>query len=1350
LTPRVLYLCPDDDTPSGGIRVIYRHVDVLNEAGIPAAVLHATPGFRCTWFEHETRIVHEPVEGAVIAIPEIYGPELASLFPGARKVIVNQNAYNTFNGYSLGSTASAYAHPEVEAAIVVSEDNAAYLRHAFPQLKVLRTVNRVDPELFRPASMRRRRIAFMPRRGLQDALQVLHILRVRGVLDGVELAPLDGLDEREVAAALSDALVFLSLGTAEGCPTPPKEAMASGCLTVGYAGGGAQEFMTPGVAYPVTPGNIVEFARVVEELLAQHPGDPVQLPAVGRAASELIHERHSPEAERASVLACWRELLGEPDEETAPLVSIAILTLNGLHHTRLCLESIERATDLPYELLLVDNGSTDGTVDYLRDFAALRSNVSLVLNAENKGFAGGNNQALALARGKHVVLLNNDTVVTSGWLSRLVDTVERLPGVGLVGPVSNYVSGAQLVDAGYGTLDELERFAADWGASHDRRFQPTGRLVGFCLLMTREVVDAVGGLDERFGSGNFEDDDLCLRARSAGFGCVIARDVFIHHTGSQTFLGAGIDYRASIERNWAVFEEKWGASVDELFSRGPAAVAPAVLERNRRLELPEVTVDAGRVHAEEPRGELRVELLLLGARSAVLEGRHDELRACFAEPAGWDEPQRAYQAVRHLCELVLAAGERLEADGWIPLYEAAADGLLGVLEREPSEPVLLNFAGVFLYELAQRDAAVALFEAGLRLDPELGGAGDNLAAARVLKATLDRPALAGVAERALRVATAAQPAEGLTLSLCMIVKDEEEMLPGCLEAAAAGVDEIVVVDTGSTDRTVEIAESFGAKVVRFPWNGSFADARNVSLEHATGDWIVYLDADEHLADGAADGLRSLRGKTWREGFYLLETNLTGADDAGSAVTHPALRVFRNRPEYRFEGRIHEQKTRLMPTYLPERFETTELRVRHYGYLGSRVAAKDKSRRNLELLEVEAGESPSPFAAFNLGSEHQMLGDWERAADHFDEAWDLLRLEPDWHAAGYAPLLAVRAARARRELGRLADARALVDEALVHWPDYTDLHFELAVCAQAAGELEEAERLLLHCLELGDAPSRYVGTLGAGSHVALGVLGEVAESRGDAVRAERLYREALDRHPGFAAPAVPLALLLLESHRPAEAEDVLRRALAVQPANPVARLALLEALVAQGRLAEAADAASAEDAESPAAAEVELLARAATGDEAGLAAAFERARRAGVEDAELAFHEAWAAVRTGRSGVDRLPPASLEPALRVLDRLLQAQAFTAFEAALPVFELVDADPAERSARLARLYLLRGFVDSAEDEWRRRDLDASGLVGLAQVALVRRQPDDAAAYAALALERDPAHEEARRLVTAIGAG
>src|SRR5439155_24160077 len=130
---------------------------------------------------------------------------------------------------------------------------------------------------------------------------------------------------------------------------------------------------------------------------------------------------------------------------------------------------------------------------------------------------------------------------------------------------------------------------------------------------------------------------------------------------------------------------------------------------------------------------------------------------------------------------------------------------------------------------------------------------------------------------------------------------------------------IVVVDTGSTDRTREIAAGFGARVIDFPWTGSFAEARNVSFDAATSDWILFLDADEVLAAGDAGELRGLLGHTWREAFHRVEPSYVGALEDASAVTHNALRLLRNRPEYRFEGRIHEQILHTMPTRLGERF-----------------------------------------------------------------------------------------------------------------------------------------------------------------------------------------------------------------------------------------------------------------------------------------------------------------------------------------------------------------------------------------------------------------------------------------------
>jgi GT2 family glycosyltransferase/tetratricopeptide (TPR) repeat protein len=235
------------------------------------------------------------------------------------------------------------------------------------------------------------------------------------------------------------------------------------------------------------------------------------------------------------------------------LTSIVLATHNQLDYTRLCVESVRSRTDEPYELVFVDNGSTDGTPDYLRGLAGAR----VICNPDNRGFPAAVNQGIAASSGTQVLLLNNDTVVTTGWLGRMLMALHRDPSVGLVGPCSNSVSGEQQVPAGYDDLSGLDGFAWDWGKARQGEAEDTDRLVGFCLLASRDLVDAVGPLDERFGTGCFEDDDYCLRALRAGWRAVIARDAFVHHFGGRTFAGSGVDFAALMERNRRLFRQKW-------------------------------------------------------------------------------------------------------------------------------------------------------------------------------------------------------------------------------------------------------------------------------------------------------------------------------------------------------------------------------------------------------------------------------------------------------------------------------------------------------------------------------------------------------------------------------------------------------------------------------------------------------------------------------------------------------------------------------------------------------------------------------------------------------------------------
>jgi tetratricopeptide (TPR) repeat protein len=219
-------------------------------------------------------------------------------------------------------------------------------------------------------------------------------------------------------------------------------------------------------------------------------------------------------------------------------------------------------------LIVVDNGSNDGTVEYLesisfRNYADER--IKIIKNNENKGFAGGNNLGIAASIGDYIIIMNNDVVVTPGWLERMISCCEKRPEIGIVGPRSNYVSGPQLlepVDYNLDSLLGLKRFSEKFATINAKKSTQLLRVVGFCMLIKRSVIDKIGGLDDRFGIGNFEDDDFSLRAALAGFESWMAEDCFVHHFGSRTFVGEKIDYRESLLRNWEIFKKKWGLPKD--------------------------------------------------------------------------------------------------------------------------------------------------------------------------------------------------------------------------------------------------------------------------------------------------------------------------------------------------------------------------------------------------------------------------------------------------------------------------------------------------------------------------------------------------------------------------------------------------------------------------------------------------------------------------------------------------------------------------------------------------------------------------------------------------------------------
>jgi GT2 family glycosyltransferase len=252
-----------------------------------------------------------------------------------------------------------------------------------------------------------------------------------------------------------------------------------------------------------------------------------------------------------------------PDELSAafPRVSVIIVAYAELELVRACLASIARNTAWPaLELIVVENGDARDRSRFLRERAE-RGELRLLKNAENAGFARATNQGIRAAGGEYALLLNDDTVVAPGWLSRLIGHLEQDPKLALVCPTTNEIGNLARVDASYRTLEEMEVFALRRSFAHvgERAELDTAAL--FCALLRRETFDQVGLLDECFEVGMFEDDDLSRRIRARGSQLAVARDAFVHHVGQASF--GRLDDRRYLEiweRNRRRFEQKWRTS----------------------------------------------------------------------------------------------------------------------------------------------------------------------------------------------------------------------------------------------------------------------------------------------------------------------------------------------------------------------------------------------------------------------------------------------------------------------------------------------------------------------------------------------------------------------------------------------------------------------------------------------------------------------------------------------------------------------------------------------------------------------------------------------------------------------
>ena len=514
--------------------------------------------------------------------------------------------------------------------------------------------------------------------------------------------------------------------------------------------------------------------------------------------------------------------------------------------------------------------------------------------------------------------------------------------------MSNYAAPPQLVkNVPYRDISEMHRFAAKWRAEHRGQWFNVPKLSGFCLLMKRAVYETIGGLDERFGLGFFDDDDLAERARRAGFELAIAHDLFVHHFGSRTFAGNGIDAERLLDENSRRFAAKWGSN-----------------------------------------------------------GTH---------------------------------GTRVSLQPWSGSPAPHAGALIG--------------SGSDQKEISRQAAKTAknkkLFDVGPSEDSYVAQVStDSVPSASFAALRL------GVRSSSVENVPSVEPGQRPRVSLTVIARDEEVDLPKCLESVRGLFDEIVVIDTGSTDRTAEIARAFGANVFDFSWIDDCAAARNEALARATGDYAFWLDADDVVDPLEREKLRIILDRLRRgdEAAYVVRCACDPAPDGtGGDTVVDHIRLFPLRPNVRWTYRVHEQiLPSLRQAKIPVRW--TDLIVRHTGYVDQALRAK-KLDRDTNILKRELQERPDdPFVCFNLGAIAVERQHWAEALGFLNKS--LANSAP---SDSIVRKLYALIARAHQMMGNSQAAIQTCIDGLKLDPQDAELWFRKGVVQRHRGESAEAEK-----------------------------------------------------------------------------------------------------------------------------------------------------------------------------------------------------------------------------------------------------------------------------------------------------
>lgn len=304
----VYVICPDHDSPSGDIIRLYELVDILNKYSIKSFIIHHRRDFKIAWFKNSTPVKYidsaDITDNDLIIIPEVYGNNIMDYFSGVRKIIFNQNVCNTLEKFygDMDKAKSFYLHQDVVQVMVVSENDFYTLEWIFPDIKLSRIYNSINEELFYYNPNKSKTIAFMPAKELNEYNLLVDILHLKNVLDGYSIKRIDKLSVEECAEVMREAVIFLSFSMNAGFSDHLAEAMACGCIVIGYHGQGGKEFFKEDLTYEIQPSDIIEFSKSVKEIIDEFNVKSHKIGKTGQRASEFILKKYSQARQEKSIL----------------------------------------------------------------------------------------------------------------------------------------------------------------------------------------------------------------------------------------------------------------------------------------------------------------------------------------------------------------------------------------------------------------------------------------------------------------------------------------------------------------------------------------------------------------------------------------------------------------------------------------------------------------------------------------------------------------------------------------------------------------------------------------------------------------------------------------------------------------------------------------------------------------------------------------------------------------------------------------------------------------------------------------------------------------------------------------